>query len=459
MLEGSILLEIENCYTIGDTAVDGGYLNIMYKNEQISHIFVPPPFWADKYADSIHESDDIFNDQYGNSYSIYIWSAMGDISYNISKDDINDYTGYLDFLANATIEFEHNTYDEIEETDLTEDTTYYFYVPKSLALENTIAFANLFQSIPEHSKYIFDFSTVEWIEPFSLIYLSSAIQQFVRTKPKGSCAFADFQHLDYCAHMGFFESCGVSFGKKPNEASGNFNYLPIRTINVEKIKQQAVTENKHIGDILSEESRTLASLLTRNLNKELVDTLEFSLREMLRNAIEHSEAKSIKYCAQFWPYKNDVEIAILDEGIGLKTSLQNNPYLSIKDDKDAVKLSLLPGISGKMFKGVKQRNDDPWQNSGYGLYMTSRICRNGGSFFICSGTQGILLTDNNKEYISTNYRGTALKLKIKVDKIQSVALMLKKIRDDGQKFAKKHSVANLTPSIASTMLSEDFQDL
>ncbi len=92
--------------TLGDTAIDGGYLNLFLHGELIARIYVPPPFWEDKYRDSINENDDYFSDDAGNTYSIHILSAMGDISYSIEVDDIVDKKYYEDFEKNLHVEFE-----------------------------------------------------------------------------------------------------------------------------------------------------------------------------------------------------------------------------------------------------------------------------------------------------------------------------------------------------------------
>ncbi|WP_092949868.1 hypothetical protein [Roseateles sp. YR242] len=42
-----------------------------------------------------------------------------------------------------------------------------------------------------------------------------------------------------------------------------------------------------------------------------------------------------------------------------------------------------------------------WANSGFGLYMTNRICRNGGNFFIASGATSMLLTRGGKVSATT----------------------------------------------------------
>jgi hypothetical protein len=93
-------------YTFGGTAVEGGYLNISLHNTLVARIYVPPPFWEDKYRDSVNENDDYFSDDKGNTYSIQIWSAMGDISYSIEADDIVDKVYYKDFEKNVIVDFE-----------------------------------------------------------------------------------------------------------------------------------------------------------------------------------------------------------------------------------------------------------------------------------------------------------------------------------------------------------------
>jgi hypothetical protein len=120
-------------------------------------------------------------------------------------------------------------------------------------------------------------------------------------------------------------------------------------------------------------------------------------------------------CAQYWPSRNEAEIALIDSGRGLRASLSNNPFIreQLVDDRAAVKFALMPGISGKVWRGKKQRDDDPWQNSGFGLYMNYRICTEGGEFFIASGDTGLLCEkDSEPRYTSYSLDGVALRLKM-----------------------------------------------
>lgn len=120
--------------TIGETSVEGGYLNLSLHSNLEARIYVPPPFWEDRYRDSVREIDEYFSDNAGNSYVIYIWSAMGDISYDIEVTDITNQAYYEDFKDNVEVEFDpiipvdyeelQAEYDSIEE----EETNSRFFV-------------------------------------------------------------------------------------------------------------------------------------------------------------------------------------------------------------------------------------------------------------------------------------------------------------------------------------------
>ena len=121
-------------------------------------------------------------------------------------------------------------------------------------------------------------------------------------------------------------------------------------------------------------------------------------------------------------------------------------------------MAMLPGVSGKMYKGVKRESNSVWQNSGYGLYMTSQICRNGGDFLIVSNGACLLLSADSKEDLNVNYKGTSLRLRINTTKVENYSGMLSKFRREGAAVAKELSgFYAIEPSVASTMLMRDFQ--
>jgi hypothetical protein len=304
-------------------------------------------------------------------------------------------------------------------------------VPSRLILMNSIEFVKELKSLPSVEQYVFDFSDLAHIDPLSLLYVSSEIKN-CRERLKESHFTAinyDAPNCSYMAFMGFFQSFGLPFGNVPGQAKGSSSYLPITLLDVGALKKNANEHRIHPAAYMEAESRKLAEILIRNSDQKLIEVLTYCFREIFRNVIEHSESKVFGYCAQYLQYKNEVSIAIIDKGIGLKESLLNNPRLEVKNDRSAIDYALSPGISGKVYAGQRRKPKGDWVNSGYGLFMTSNICKNGGNFFIASGSSGLLITKNNTKELNTLVSGTAINLTINTFEIKSLSKMLDEFRD------------------------------
>lgn len=230
-----------------------------------------------------------------------------------------------------------------------------------------------------------------------------------------------FKEHTYAAHMGFWQAVRQDYGKKPGEASGSSTYIPLTEIKINDILEQSKKKYEYISETIERESERLASLLSRQ-NKTLDKLFGYLIREIIRNIEEHSEAESIWIAGQYWPSRRTVEIAILDEGIGIKNSLIRNRYYKdyIEDDLDALVLALEPGVS-RTYSKTKKTTESVWDNSGYGLYMTSSLCTSlGGDFLICSGEKAILLEANGHEVVNTNFNGTAIRMRLNTDNINDI---------------------------------------
>lgn len=330
-------------------------------------------------------------------------------------------------------------------------------VPDSLDLVSALDFSTMLSAIEESEGYTFDFSRTRIVEPFPMLLVSSQIRDLSGRFPKSTVGCANYKHMTYAGHMGFFQAFGLDYGKFPGEAKGSNHYLPLTIYDCESLIKSAAEKGTEVGDEVEEVSKQLAKILC-NQEGPVYDTLAYSLRELMRNVVEHSHAKQFGICAQHWPSKHKVEVAILDRGIGLQASLRHNPHLDVSDDKRAINYALMPAVSGKAFKGSRKQRGN-WANSGFGLYMTSRICRNGGTFFIASGKTGMLITHKSegKRYFPCNFRGTAVRMVVRTDQIAELKDALAKYREEGYAIQSKYKeIVNIDPSAASLMLSEDF---
>lgn len=292
-----------------------------------------------------------------------------------------------------------------------------------------------------------------------MVYVAKQIRDFNRLNVGTKVSCTGHQNKDYAANMAFFRAFGLKHGREPNCVDGNDRFVPYTILRIQTIVDEAKRDWEVEQEIIERRAEHLAKILSQEENGNLVDALTFSIREIMRNVFEHSQSKSIEYCAQFWPSYEKVEIVIVDGGIGLRASLKSNPFVQLESDSDAIQQALMPAISSKNFEGVRIDRNNPWHNSGFGLYMSSRICRLGGSFLICSGDHGILLNENGKRHIELGHilSGTAVRMVLSTKKLTTLGGMLAKFRNEGYELAREiKGVGMYDASAASQMLSRDF---
>jgi len=333
-------------------------------------------------------------------------------------------------------------------------------VPESLTPFTVYPFCKALQDQKPTDELIFDFAKTNTVEPFGMLVVASEIERCVAAHPEAKFTCKNYERMPYAAHMGFFKSFGLDFGRKPGEAFGSRNYIPLTYFESSKLRRDAARYGVDVGDEIESQSKRMSETLAGTDSGEVYETLSYSIREIVRIVVEHAQVERFGFCAQYWPTKGKAEVAIVDRGIGLRESIKANPHIDASTDKSAMNYALMPAVSGKAFKGARRlEKRGPWTNSGFGLYLTSRICRNGGNFFISSGSTGMLLTSgkDGKRYIATSLSGTAVRMTIRTENLDSLSSALAKYRADGFEIQKKYQeIVSIDPSSASLMLSQDF---
>jgi hypothetical protein len=325
---------------------------------------------------------------------------------------------------------------------------------KSMSLGSCIRFAEGLSGVEPGEPCSIDLSDLGYVTPFGMLWCSFFIRKLQRSHPDLEIAVVGAKPEGYEAHMGFFRAFGVEIGKEPGEAPGSERYLPVTYLDLEKLRAEAQDRLEVAQDTIERRAHQLAALLIQDDDSELYRTLGFTMTEMFRNVLEHSEALQLGYCAQYWPTKDRVEVAILDGGVGVRSALQGNPHLEIEDDEHALHLALLPGVSGRAFAGKRRDPYDHWANSGFGLFMTSNICREGGGFVIASGKASLKLDGEEKSSGPVDMPGTALRLTFRPSKLGAIESRLSELSKTGERLAKEIRGAVPTASGASRMVRE-----
>ncbi|MGA0541443.1 hypothetical protein [Neotabrizicola sp. VNH66] len=290
-----------------------------------------------------------------------------------------------------------------------------------------------------------------------MLFLGKKIAHLKTKCPHLKVIFNGWEHHPYASHMGFFDLCGFVHGKTIGQAWGSKQYLPITRLKKEELYEKDFDKYEEMQDLVQRRVDRISEVVTRDPERRSVffDALSFSIREVFRNVFEHGETDELYYCAQYWPKSDKVEFAVGDAGIGIRTSLGQNPNFRFNSDKAALEAALLPSVSGKTHQPRRSEN---WFNSGYGLYMINRLARNGGSFVIASGESAICLTPRTKTNFTTSFNGTILRVSFRVSEIGDVQKRLAEFRKDGAEIATMiKGSGNRPPSAMSMLLRRDYR--
>ena len=135
------------------------------------------------------------------------------------------------------------------------------------------------------------------------------------------------------------------------------------------------------------------SNLQLGIHTDLIDALEYCMAEIARNVVQHSHSKIGGVAiGQYFPDRNAIQISVADCGHGVKNALKAM-YPEVKSDQEALKLAVLPHVSGAFDRSSYSGSD----NAGLGLFFTKEICwRSGGSFWLASG-DAVMGIRNNDE--------------------------------------------------------------
>jgi hypothetical protein len=332
-------------------------------------------------------------------------------------------------------------------------------LPDKLDLHNVLTFARQLDSLDPADAIGVDMGKERYFPPFSMLFVAAKFLEFRERHPECRLHSINQANHSYASHMGFFRAAGFDESNDLGEAGGSARYLPIRALYKSELRRSPSDKYAETGKLVEDHAKDIAKVVSQDVNgtSDFYNAVSYSAREMMRNVFEHSECDRLFYCAQYWPAKSKVEVCILDRGIGIRQSLGTNPNFRFRTDKEALELSLWPGVSGK----THIRSDSEWANSGYGLYMTSRLSRHGGNFAIASGDTLISLSNTlGKLNLSTKLQGTAIRMNLDTTKIGDVAARLKQFRLEAPSIAARRGMlVSRNPSYMSMVLRSDFKEV
>jgi len=169
--------------------------------------------------------------------------------------------------------------------------------------------------------------------------------------------------LGYLQRIDFLSQLGVEIPENFVRHSTADRFVPVRTLSF---------ANGSVDRTASEITR--CTLPNAPMDDDVYRLLQYAAGELLSNAKYHSAGRAF-VCAQFFPARNLVRIAVADDGIGIRGSFLNTSREAEADTPDnAIRLALLPKVSSALLR--PNLNPYAGQNhKGVGLSITRILAK------------------------------------------------------------------------------------
>ncbi|WP_434528255.1 ATP-binding protein [Vibrio sp. K4] len=286
------------------------------------------------------------------------------------------------------------------------------YFPSQFGRDTLDAFYEDLESNLNEPEVCVDCSTLNFLYPSGMLVAGSKMRGWIKhrreaglvTKKKGHDSSKNV-HC-YLRHLGFFQFIGMGEGNEVGQASGSMTYLPITKIVKPSFDSNTQDVQVWYDEIISQ-TRRFANLLSGTSSYTEENKLyHYALREIVRNVFEHSSADECYLCGQRWT-DGRVEVAVIDEGVGISSSLQRS--FSVESEIAALRMAIKPGISSTT---KISEEENVYGNSGFGLYVLEQLVSSFGWFMVGSGSAKLVSQGQIVNEQSLNFDGTYIGLRL-----------------------------------------------
>lgn len=206
----------------------------------------------------------------------------------------------------------------------------------------------------------------------------------------------------YMQRMNFFSQCGVKFAEEFTRQAPRGRFLEFKAINPGSTAQ-ATNIATSVADVLAPDQVDSTDYDSMGF----YDSIEYSVSELVLNVVQHSRGRGY-IGAQYYGFRDEVQVAISDTGIGIRESFVSagSPMVSrMQCDADALKIALENGVSCTAHMPDALKGEG--QNAGVGLTFLSELARTtGGSFMLLSGEAANINDNLSSLGTDSRYDGT-----------------------------------------------------
>lgn len=233
------------------------------------------------------------------------------------------------------------------------------HLPNSAFLGNIDPFLRSFS--PSEPGKLEITANKKWISVHPMVLAMVAALGLKVDSKKIVCEPFEARSKHYFERMGLFRMLGLDSGIKMVEHEQAGRFIPLTQIRDSEDLKEFITE--------------MIPLL--HLDPSHADSIKYVVSELIRNVLEHAESpQGAILAAQYYPVNKVIRIGVADTGLGIKNTIRN-AYPQVKNDIEAIRLALMPGVTGTTSKeGGTERN------AGAGLFFVKSIAKVNRDFFV-----------------------------------------------------------------------------
>lgn len=323
------------------------------------------------------------------------------------------------------------------------------YLPSSLH-EGTIS--SVIKQINDadgaDSEIVVNFSYLSFAFPIGALALAQYLKY--NQEHKGRCI--KFIGINYLSKaVGYLDSVGFFkyFGESPlrvKDFDKSKSYIPFSVIEW-NILQSRVNDEKLNG--LAFTIQAAIEEYSENYSTWMFGKVEpvisYCFREIIRNVFEHTNCLYCSIFGQIYPLRDEIEICIADSGAGIRNSLAQC-YDECTSDEWALQNAILPGItSGDVKTGSM------YDNSGFGLYVLSRIAQKFGYMLIGSGEKFLKIDSKGNHLFDGFFPGTFVGINFKYRTLLRHQEWIMQIINEGESLSRKLGINGTASTSTKTI--------
>jgi anti-sigma regulatory factor (Ser/Thr protein kinase) len=298
------------------------------------------------------------------------------------------------------------------------------HLPNSAFLGNIDPFLRSFD--PSNPDELIISSNNKWVSVHPMVIAMVATLGKNISPEKLTFKAFEARSKHYFERIGLFKFLGINSGISITKHDPSGRFIPLTRINNSTQQSKFITE--------------MIPLLHLVDNPKQAQPIQYIVGELVRNVIEHSQAKDgAIVCAQYYKKSNTIRIGIVDGGVGIKKTITQSHAAT--DDFEAIRLALMPGITG-----TTKKEGGTAENAGAGLFFIKSIAHVNRDFFLVYSGKAMYkllkrspekeialqsdpLNDrHSKEKTLPYWNGTAVGIDIALDNTKEFSILLDLIR-------------------------------